>query len=228
MRSIAIIPARGGSTRLPGKNVRILGGKPLIAWTIQFAREVNLFQDVIVSTDSKEIATCAEDAGGWVPWLRPEVLSGGDIKTADVCLHALKWYEDNVAEVELVVTLQPTSPFRRLETFARGLEMFQDNPSQSTIGMKSNRLRLDWAMSYSNGQMLELSEAESRAYSLNGSNLYIPAGNYYFTNANLLRESNRLWKDKVTPLFSDFLCEEIDIDTQSDFELAALIAKNCV
>ncbi len=109
---LAIIPARGGSKRLPRKNILSLGGKPLIGWTIEAAKQCNGIDRVIVSTEDKEIAKIAEQFGAEVPFLRPVELAGDTITTLDVVLHLLSELEKNNKYYDYVVLLQPTSPLR--------------------------------------------------------------------------------------------------------------------
>ena len=112
LRLLAIVPARGGSKRLPRKNVLLLGGKPLIAWTIDAARDSGCFVDVLVSTDDAEIADRARAHGALVPWLRPPEFATDTARSIDVVLHALDWYERERGAVAGMMLLQPTSPFR--------------------------------------------------------------------------------------------------------------------
>lgn len=91
MRILALIAARGGSKRLPGKNIRVLGGKPLIVWSIDAARGIPEICDILVSTDDPAIAAVCSEAGAYVPWLRPEGLATDTASSVDVALHALDW-----------------------------------------------------------------------------------------------------------------------------------------
>ena len=113
---IAIIPARGGSKRLPGKNIKLLGGKPLIAWTIEAAIKSNIFDHIFVSTDSEEIASVSRDYGAKVPFLRPAELASDTATTNDVVTHLVEWFEKEYnKEVTTVAILQPTSPLRNAQ-----------------------------------------------------------------------------------------------------------------
>ena len=110
---IAIIPARAGSKRLPGKNIKCLAGKPLIAWTIEAAINCKLFDDVIVSTDSEAIAEIAIEYGATVPGLRPITLSCDNSSTNDVISYVVESYEESKGKsVNTITLLQPTSPLR--------------------------------------------------------------------------------------------------------------------
>ena len=111
--TLGIIPARGGSRRVPRKNIRLLAGKPLIAYTIEAARAATTLDRVIVSTDDEEIAGVARRYGGEVPFMRPAELAADDTPDAPVFLHALDWLaKEEGFDPELVVNLRPTSPFK--------------------------------------------------------------------------------------------------------------------
>jgi CMP-N-acetylneuraminic acid synthetase len=112
-RVIAIIPARGGSKGLPGKNIRPIGGKPLIAWSIEQARQSRYVDAVVVTTDSQDIADVALGCGAEVPFLRPEHLASDTASSVDTVLHALDYYRDTLGQTfDYVVLLEPTSPLR--------------------------------------------------------------------------------------------------------------------
>jgi CMP-N,N'-diacetyllegionaminic acid synthase len=113
LRILALIPARSGSKGLPGKNVLNFSGKPLIEWSISAAKHANYIDDVLVSTDSQNIADIAKNAGANVPFLRPFELSTADASIVDVIKHVWKTYlTSDGKNFDYVVLLQPTSPLR--------------------------------------------------------------------------------------------------------------------
>lgn len=125
LRLLAIIPARGGSERLPGKNTRNFGGKPLIAHTIECAQECPALTRTIISTDSEEIAQVAREAGGDIPFMRPERLATSQATSMDVAHHALTWCEEYGDQpYHGVVLLQPTSPLRQARDVQTGIEVW--------------------------------------------------------------------------------------------------------
>ena len=114
MRPLVIIPARGGSKGVPGKNIKLLNGKPLIQYTIEAALEVFDQEQIIVSTDAEDIKTVAELLGISVPFLRPSELATDTASSRDVILHAMDYYGSNRSwSPDVIVLLQPTSPFRQ-------------------------------------------------------------------------------------------------------------------
>ena len=125
---IAIIPARGGSKRIPRKNVRPFCGNPTMHWPIKAALESGAFDEVIVSTDDEEIADVARGCGAKVPFRRPTELSTDHSLTLPVIAHAIRWWEENEAPVELACCIYATAVFLRPSYLAAGLESLRDHP----------------------------------------------------------------------------------------------------
>ena len=119
---IAIIPARGGSKRIPRKNIKPFFGKPMIAWTIEAAKASRLFDHIIVSTDDLEIAEVAQDCGAEVPFMRPESLSTDHAGTAPVRAHATQWGLDQGFDLSAVCCLYATAPFIKSSDIRTGWE----------------------------------------------------------------------------------------------------------
>lgn len=124
MNILYVIPARGGSKGIPGKNIKPLGGKPLIAYSIDVARALADDADICVSTDSQEIADVAESMGLKVPFLRPDYLATDRSSTYDVLLHAVDFYEKLDRHYDTMVLLQPTSPFRTADDVRRTIAAY--------------------------------------------------------------------------------------------------------
>lgn len=124
---LIVIPARGGSKGVPGKNIKELGGKPLIQYTIEAARELVTDSQIIVSTDSHEIKAVVEKLGLQVPFFRPTKLATDTTDTYEVLLHALDFFEKNNSQPEKIVLLQPTSPFRNINHIVGALNIYNKN-----------------------------------------------------------------------------------------------------
>lgn len=124
MKTLVIIPARGGSKGIPHKNIKPLGGKPLICRAIDNARAVADDTDICVSTDDAEIIRTVEDYGLKVPFVRPDYLASDTAGTYEVLLHALDFYEKLGRHYDIVLLLQPTSPFRRDEDIRSALNLY--------------------------------------------------------------------------------------------------------
>jgi len=117
---IAVIPARGGSKRIPRKNIKVFSGKPMIAWSIEAAINSGLFDRIIVSTDDHEIAEIASHYGAEVPFNRPEELSNDYVGTTPVIAHATQWAYSQGFDVEFVCCIYATAPFVRVADIQRG------------------------------------------------------------------------------------------------------------
>lgn len=122
---VAVIPARGGSKRIPRKNIRRFAGKPMIAYSIAAARECGLFDRIIVSTDDSEIAEVAKSYGSDVPFLRPEALSNDFAGTTEVIAHVIRWMLDQQWSIDAVCCIYATAPFVRAEDIRRGLDALE-------------------------------------------------------------------------------------------------------
>ena len=131
---MAIIPARGGSKSIPHKNIKLLGGFPLIAYSIAIARQAPNVSRVIVSTDDEEIAHVAREWGAEVPFQRPEEISQDATTDLPVFQHALQWLQkhENYAP-EIVIQLRPTSPFRRLSHIEDSIRLLQENTNADSV-----------------------------------------------------------------------------------------------
>lgn len=124
MKPLVVIPARGGSKGVPGKNIKPLGGRPLIQHTIAATQEVFPNEQICVSTDDPAIRTCAEAMGLKVPFLRPEALATDGAGTYEVLLHALDFYQQQGYSADVLVLLQPTSPFRTARHIREALALY--------------------------------------------------------------------------------------------------------
>ena len=125
---VAVIPARGGSKRIPRKNIKSFCGKPMIAWSIEAAVAAGVFDAITVSTDDEEIAGVAKEYGAEAPFRRPAELADDHTPTLPVIAHALHWLEENRGPVTLACCIYPTAPFLRSQSLCVGLEKLQANP----------------------------------------------------------------------------------------------------
>ncbi len=125
MSTIAIIPARGGSKRIPRKNIKEFCGKPMIAWSIEAARAAGIFDTILISTDDDEIASVAEAYGAEAPFRRPAELANDHTPTLPVIAHALEWFETNRDPVEFACCIYATAPFLQAQYLRKGLELLQ-------------------------------------------------------------------------------------------------------
>ena len=153
LKILALIPARGGSKRILGKNIRPLGGRSLILWSIDAAKEISEICNIMVSTDDPATAEIARNAGVLVPWLRPAELASDTATSVDVALHALDWYEKEKGMVDGLLLLQPTSPFRSRETIERGIWLFHQHHFRTVIGVSPATSHPMWCFRIEGDQM---------------------------------------------------------------------------
>lgn len=134
MEVLAIIQARGGSKSVPRKNIKLFAGKPLLAWTIEAAKQAGSVTRVIVSTEDEEIASIARQYGAEVPFMRPLELASDQAKSIGLLIHALEWLKENEGyEPDLVVQLKPTNPLRRSEHIDSAVGKFIANPGYDSL-----------------------------------------------------------------------------------------------
>lgn len=135
MKPLVVIPARGGSKGIPHKNIKPLGGKPLICYAIDTARKFTSDENICVSTDDDAIIKVVEDYGLKVPFKRPDYLATDNACTNGVLLHALDFYEQKGNQYDVVVLLQATSPFRRAEDVIEAVKLYDDSIDMVTSVM---------------------------------------------------------------------------------------------
>ena len=123
---LAVIPDRGGSKRIPRKNIKEFAGKPMIAWSINAARAPGLFDRIVVSTDDEEVAEIARAAGAEVPFLRPAKLADDHTPTVPVIAHAISWVTENWGAPEATCCIYATAPFIRTDDLARGAALLAE------------------------------------------------------------------------------------------------------
>lgn len=221
MKILALVPARGGSKRLPGKNIKLLGGKPLINWTLEIAQGVSEICEILVSTDDPAIARVAKEAGANVPWLRPEGLSTDQATSVEVALHALDWYESENGAVDGLLLLQPTSPFRTQETIKRGIELFKNQSYRAVIGVSPVQDHPMWTFKMKDSYLIPF--LENHGFGIRSQDLepaFVVNGGFYLISPVELRKSKSFISNEPVPLVSKSLVESIDVDTKFEFELA--------
>jgi CMP-N,N'-diacetyllegionaminic acid synthase len=226
MRILALITARGGSKRVPGKNIRPLGGRPLIVWSIDLARGIPDICDILVSTDDAETLKIAQGAGALAPWLRPAELATDSAPSVDVCLHALDWYEETHGKVGGLMLLQPTSPFRSRETVLRGIDLFRDNQRRSVLGVSPAASHPMWCFKV-NGETLQpfIEGAVTHSRSQDLPPAYVMNGAFYLIEPQDLRRHRSFYSDTTLPLIIDDPAECIDIDTEWDWRMAQALCE---
>lgn len=211
MKTIAIIPARGGSKRLPGKNIMVLDNLPLIAHSIVYAKKHSFIDEVYVSTDDNEIKKTALHYGAKVID-RPASISGDFEPTVSALKHAIMAIDE---AVENVILLQPTNPLRPLNLLQEAFEVFQKGNYDSLFTVTRNHQKLG---KITNNKFVPFNyEMGQRSQDLEP--LYFENGLLYITKASLILEDTII-SDNAFPMIVDHAFANVDIDTQEDFDYA--------
>ncbi len=223
--TLVVIPARGGSKRLPDKNIRLLAGKPLIHYSIDVARAVFDDHHICVTTDSPKIKAVAEQTGLLSPFLRPEALATDSASTQDVILHALDYYQTRQGlNAARVLLLQPTSPFRTDQHLREALRLFTSD-TDMVASVKQTKANPYFTLYEANPDgYLKKSKPSEFTRAQDCPAVYELNGSLYVINVASLTTSPMAKFDKVVP----FLMEEaysVDIDTEFDWQLAEFTAQ---
>lgn len=225
MKILALIPARGGSKRLPGKNIRLLEGRPLIVWSIDAAKDIPEICDILVSTDDAEIAAVAAATGVMVPWLRPAELASDTARSIDVAIHALDWYEAQHGAVDGLLLLQPTSPFRTRKTIRKGIELFDAYGRAPVLGVSPAPAHPMWTLKVEGGRLAPF--IENHGMNMRSQDLppaYVINGSFYLAEPEHVRSQQSFVSDQAVPLISESEREVIDIDTEWDWRMCQVTA----
>ena len=219
---LCVIPARGGSKRIPRKNIKEFHGKPLIAYSIQVAIDSHLFDKIIVSTDDEEIAQIAKSYGAEVPFVRPKELSDDHTGTGAVVEHAINYLKERGESYEYVCTLYATAPLLQAKYLIESYEKLKKSdavtvfsctsmpfPIQRTFKITDDgRCQMFWPENfYKRSQDLEVA--------------YQDAGQFYWTNLNIKSNEIIFGKDSLPIILPRFLVQ--DIDTLEDWQRAEIM-----
>lgn len=227
MRNIAIIPARSGSKGLKDKNIKPLNGKPLMVYTIEAALKANVFDEVVVSTDSKKYAEIAIKWGASVPFLRSEELSSDNASSWDVVRDVLEKYKEQGQNFNSFALLQPTSPLRKAEDIVKAYNTFYEKQANAIVGVTEVEHSPLWCGTLPEDHSLvgffkssvfnQPRQKLTPYFRINGA-IYIVKTDYFQT-------TNDIYKNKC---YAYVMKREnsIDIDTALDFTIAEIIEKS--
>jgi len=223
-RILALIPARGGSKRLPRKNALPFVGKPLIAWTIKAAKESNYVDNVVVSTDDYELAEIAKKYNASVPFIRPAELATDEASTHSVILHALEKLDDT-AQFDLVLILQPSSPLRTAKHIDGSIEYYFRKEAKAVLSVCECDHNPLWVNTLPDNMSLDVfikpeiigirSQDLPKYYKLNGAIYLFDIKQYIHSKGNMYGPNSFAYEMEGN--------SSIDIDTKIDFQLASLI-----
>ena len=224
---LAIIPARGGSKGLPGKNIKLLGGVPLICHTIKAALESNLIDRVIVSTENDEIASIAKNCGAEVPFKRSIDLASDTSLAMDSYLQVVDMItKENSKLIESFVALLPTVPLRTSEDIDNAIQIFNDKNANSVISVVEASAPVYWHRNISKQGILEnfLPEFNALKNRQELKKTYLPNGAIYVFRTEVLRSTREYYTSKTYPYIMPKE-RSADIDDKFDFEWARYLFK---
>jgi N-acylneuraminate cytidylyltransferase len=223
--NVAVIPARGGSKRIPKKNVKPFAGKPLIAYSILAALESKLFDRVIVSTDSEEIAATSVAWGAETPFLRPEELSDDMTGTDPVLLHAIEWLEQHGGAPDYLCCIYATAAFVQEQYLRQGFELLVQNRATTAFSVTTYPYPIFRSLRINTNGRLEMFWPEylkNRSQDLEEA--YHDAGQFYWVTVEKYKQEAKLFSmDAVPVMLPRWLVQ--DIDTPEDFVRAELMYK---
>lgn len=222
MSRLAIIPARGGSKRIPGKNTKLFLGKPIIAYSIEVAMNSGLFDEVMVSTDSEEIAEIAKEYGAKVPFTRSDNNSNDHATTFDVIAEVVQWYAGQGQQFDEVCCIYATAPFISSDSLSQALDLMLNGNFDSVfpaIAFSAPVQRAFRRMEDGKMQMLQPKHVNSRSQDLEAT--FYDAGQFYWLKYDRLADQKTVWTDN-TGLLVIKEDEGHDIDTETDWKMAEL------
>lgn len=221
-RIVALIPARSGSQGVPGKNIRLLAGRPLLAWTIAACRKVSSVDRVVVSTDSPDYAALAREWGAETPFLRPSEISAGHSTDYEFIAHALDWLTENGDSPEFVVHMRPTTPLREPGIVEHALQTFIAAAHAATALRSVHEMPESAYKAFEmapSGLLKRLGSNSTELDAANNARQQFPAtyqanGYVDILSAAFIRESGLIHGNRVLPFVTPFV---VEVDTEEDF-----------
>lgn len=220
---IAVIPARGGSKRIPRKNIKMFCGLPMISWSIRAAIQSKCFDRIIVSTDDLEIAEVAKKYGAEVPFIRPEELSNDYIGTIPVISHAVEWQNKNGPAATEACCLYATAPFVKPADLQRGLKILQDTGASYAFGVTTYAFPIQRAIRINHEQRIEMLYPQyfnTRSQDLD--ECWHDAGQFYWGKAAAWLAQSQIFTHLAAPVPLPRHRVQ-DIDTPEDWDRAQLL-----
>lgn len=222
--AIAIIPARGGSKRIPRKNVRPFCGKPMIGWSIEAALQSQVFDAVVVSTDDDEIASVAQSFGAQVPFRRPPDLSDDHTATLPVIAHAIGWWEEHRQPLNYCCCIYATAPFLKPEYLRQGIEILHEKPDvEFAFGVTSYAFPIFRALRITESGRVEMFWPENKSKrSQDLPEAWHDAGQFYWGRTNAWLDAKPVFSHNSVPVVIPRWQVE-DIDTPEDWVRAEVM-----
>lgn len=223
MKILGIIPARGGSKGIPKKNIIDVNGHPLIAYTISQGLKSKLLNKLIISTDSNEIKNIGEQYGAEIPFLRPKELADNNSKSVDVVLHAISFFEKEGCFFDAICLLQPTSPYRNINSIDEAINCFIKNDCESLISVRKipNHFNPCWSFQVKNNFLQPMVDGAFDIYTQRQKlpNTYHRDGSIYIVKTKFIKKEKSFFSKKTIP-FEILSPELINIDGLDDLKIA--------
>ena len=221
--NICVIPARGGSKRIPRKNIKAFNGKPIIAYSIEAALESNCFDQVIVSTDDNEIAEVAKKYGAKVPFIRPAELSNDYAGTISVIKHTIEWLENHGNAIDNVCCLYATAPFIQSQTIFKAFQQLQESKADYCFSVTSFAFPIQRSIRITQDDKVDMFYPENfNVRSQDLEEAYHDAGQFYWGKAQAFKDELPIFSETASPyILPRYLVQ--DIDTLEDWTRAELM-----
>lgn len=220
-KCLAVITARGGSKRIPRKNIKEFCGKPIIVYSIQAAIESGVFDEVMVSTDDEGIAEIAKECGAKVPFLRSEENSGDMAMTHEVVMEVLREYEEMGRKFEMVCCIYPTAPFLTAERLKEGMEKLRESQADGVVPVVRYSFPPQRCFVIENGQVQYKWPENRLKRSQDLEPYYHDCGQFYLLRVKPFLEEKSMVLARTAPLVMDEM-EVQDIDTDEDWKIAEM------
>jgi len=214
---LAVIPARGGSKRIPHKNIKEFCGKPIIAWSIEAARDSGCFDRIVVSTDDREIAETAVEFGAEAPFVRPPEFCDDHTPTAPVIAHAIEWHREHEIDPEFVCCIYATAPFLSADDLKSGLSLLAGSDADYAFTVTRYDFPIQRAIRINTSGRIEMFHPEhlnTRSQDLPGA--FHDAGQFYWGRPEAWLENKALFSDRAIPVLLPRYRVQ-DIDTPEDW-----------
>lgn len=220
MKRVAVITARGGSKRIPRKNIRPFLGKPIIVYSIEAALNTGLFDEVMVSTDDEEIAKVAREAGAVVPFMRSSETANDFATTAEVMAEVMETYEKNGQHFDSVCCIYPTAPFITSDTLKKAMGLLEAGDSDCVIPVvKFSFPPQRCVVMNEQGKLVPKWPECMKMRSQDLEPFYHDCGQFYCMRVDRFLQQKAMWMKDITPYVQDEMLVQ-DIDTEDDWKIA--------
>ena len=228
MKILGLIPARGGSKGIPGKNIKTLGNKPLLQFTTESAKSSRFLNRVILSSDNPEIISVAEKLDLEIPFIRPKELARDETPSIDVIIHALHHFQQKDINFDAVCLLQPTTPFRKEDLIDQAIEKFENENFDSLVSVRKvpDEFNPHWIFEEKNGSLhLATGEKEMIPRRQDLPTAYFRDGAVYLTKTEIILKQHSLYGKNIGFIENEN-GDHVNLDSRKDWEKAEAILKN--